>query len=231
MKILIYEDDVNDFIRLKQYLEIFFNNKNTECIITRCSDSDYLFKHLSDYDIVFLDIEVYKENGIDIGIEIRKINTTIKIVITSAYNKYLVKGYKIKAESYLLKPINQLDLELELENLYKQYINDVAFFYEKNTHKKIYYKDIMFIESLDRKTYVHLCDHVITSTNPLNYWEDKIIGYSFSKSYKSYLVNLRFILEYKRNEVKLLDGTIIKISRNYYKSFENDYYSFLETLV
>ena len=57
-----------------------------------------------DVDVIFLDIEMPKANGIDFYNALKK---TVKVIFTTAHSKYAVEGFKINASDYLLKPISQ----------------------------------------------------------------------------------------------------------------------------
>ena len=57
-----------------------------------------------DVDVIFLDIEMPKANGIDFYSALKK---TVKVIFTTAHSKYAVEGFKINASDYLLKPISQ----------------------------------------------------------------------------------------------------------------------------
>src|SRR5690606_30817498 len=51
-------------------------------------------------DVVFLDIELQGENGINIAKEINKINSDIYIVFATAYSQYAVDAFTVDAFDY-----------------------------------------------------------------------------------------------------------------------------------
>lgn len=55
------------------------------------------------YDLVFLDIRMPELNGLKLS---ELLNTNCKIVFTTAYPTYAVKGFELDAIDYLVKPIS-----------------------------------------------------------------------------------------------------------------------------
>lgn len=57
------------------------------------------------FDVVFLDIEMPKLNGIEFAELIMDWNNEIKIVFVSAYREYAIQAFELQSIDYLLKPI------------------------------------------------------------------------------------------------------------------------------
>jgi len=53
-------------------------------------------------DLVFLDVEMPGENGIDV---LRRVQPAPPVVFTTAYQQYAVRAFEVNALDYLLKPI------------------------------------------------------------------------------------------------------------------------------
>ena len=54
-------------------------------------------------EIIFLDINMPEISGISFA---KSINSSIKIIFTTAYRDYAVEGFELQAVDYLLKPIS-----------------------------------------------------------------------------------------------------------------------------
>lgn len=59
----------------------------------------------SDIDLIFCDIEMPEINGLDLVKELKK-NSSVEIVLTTAYKEYALDGFDIHAVDYLLKPFS-----------------------------------------------------------------------------------------------------------------------------
>lgn len=62
-------------------------------------------------DIVFLDIQMDKKNGIALLKEVKELSVRSHIVITSGYDNYTFEAFKNGAFDYLIKPIGIEELE------------------------------------------------------------------------------------------------------------------------
>lgn len=57
------------------------------------------------FDIAFLDIEMPKMSGMELAVQLQKKQPNINIIFLTAYEKYALEAYKLKASDYLLKPL------------------------------------------------------------------------------------------------------------------------------
>ena len=230
MKILIYDDDKNDIKQLLTCINHYFNQKNLDYIIKICTSTQELFNIIKDYDILFLDIQINNTNGIDIGLKLNNIYHECRIIIVSNYSKYAIEGYKIHADRYFLKPISQEVFNIEMENIVEKYLKKYLGFYdEKIANKKIHYNDILYVEVLNRKTYIHtLTTEIYSTPYTLKYWYQKLHKYGFSYSHQSFIVNLEHISAFGKNEIYLITDESIPLSRNCKHTLEIEFTKYLQ---
>ena len=107
------------------------------------------------YDMIFLDIELKKLNGIEAGRRIRNDlkNEAVLIVYISGKDSYAIDLFDVRPMHFLVKPITKeiilsvLEKGLELSNKICK-----AFQYKQGHHiGKVAAKNIIYFESLDRK--------------------------------------------------------------------------------
>lgn len=230
MKILIFDDNKNDIKHLTNCLKTFFKNKNISYQIKTCQNKEELLNDIDCYDFLFLDIELDQENGIDLGLELQKVKHHCRIIITTNYSKYAIDGYKIQAERYFIKPIHQQEFDLEMNTVIKNYIKENNYFFDKKVcDSKIYIKDILYIEFIDRKSMIHKLNGEIIMTNcTLKYWYDQFSIYNFAYPYKAFLVNLKYVNALYKKDIELTNGEMIPLSRHYKKEFETKYIDLLQ---
>ncbi|WP_163400524.1 response regulator transcription factor [Flavobacterium fluviatile] len=117
-KILYTEDDETLAFLTKDNLEQ--NSYN----VTHCSDGKSGFESFKneDFDICIFDIMMPKMDGFELAAEIRKINTDIPIIFLSAktLKEDRIKGLRLGADDYLVKPFSIEELILKIEVFLKR---------------------------------------------------------------------------------------------------------------
>jgi len=68
-------------------------------------------------DIAFLDINMGSVSGIEIARKIKHINPAVNIIFITAYSEYAMEAIGLRCSGYLMKPVNDEDLERELDML------------------------------------------------------------------------------------------------------------------
>ena len=68
-------------------------------------------------DVVFLDIEMYGLNGIELAKKFKDECHNINIIFVTGYSEYALEAVSLRASGYLLKPVSEEKIIEELENL------------------------------------------------------------------------------------------------------------------
>lgn len=100
-----------------------------------------------DVDIIFLDIKMREQNGLDF---IRKNKPGQQVVVISAYPEYAIDGFELEVTDYLMKPVTFERFSKAIERV-KARIGQPqpGFIYvkHKNQYEKLLLSDIIYIES------------------------------------------------------------------------------------
>lgn len=229
LNVLILDNSAEVFQLIKEVFLEMENEYNFSFNIDTISDSNNILSIINEYDILILDIELDNVNGIDIALKIREFNTDIKIIFISNYSKYLIDGYKVHPDRYFMKPIDKIHFKMEMINVLKEYKYNYMSFYDKRVYvNKIYYKDILYVEYIQRKSFIHLLTGKIISTNlNLKDWLSRLKPYNFSQVHRSFIVNIRNISDYTSDTILLVNNEKIPLSRKYKDNFENDFIALL----
>ncbi|MEA3352878.1 MAG: hybrid sensor histidine kinase/response regulator [Campylobacterota bacterium] len=108
--ILYVEDEESLRGITEAVLAKFFNN-----IYTKKNGKeglDFYKDNKNNIDLIITDINMPKMNGIDMSKEIKKLDSSLPIIVTSAYNdnEFLYKSINIGINGYIIKPLNITDL-------------------------------------------------------------------------------------------------------------------------
>ena len=169
------------------------------------------------YDLIFLDIELGKINGVEVGHIIRKQmeDYVTKIIYISSKDIYDRQLFDVQPLHFLKKPIDSKkvfdDIQLAMKISEKENRN-FEFKSFRNTIK-VPYRDILYFESRGRKVFL-----VGTKNNYTFYGNIKDLEEVLPKFFicpnRSYFVNYEFVTCFKFEELIMTDGSVIPISRN-----------------
>lgn len=72
------------------------------------SAENFLFRYSeeNDFDILLLDIEMGRMDGVTMAKKLRRENETVQIVFITGYSDYIAEGYEVSALHYLMKPVS-----------------------------------------------------------------------------------------------------------------------------
>ncbi|MBQ2999818.1 MAG: response regulator [Clostridia bacterium] len=68
-------------------------------------------------DVAFLDIHLPEKNGIELALDLKKLNPKVNIVFATGFSEYMKEGIDLRMSGYVLKPVTPEAIRTELENL------------------------------------------------------------------------------------------------------------------
>src|SRR5690606_22020757 len=120
MKIVIVEDELAASENLVFMLKNIEPNVEVLAILDSVKASVKYFSGSQEADLVFMDIHL--ADGISFEI-FDMVKIKAPIVFTTAYDQYTLQAFKVNSIDYLLKPIDEEELALSLEQYRDQYGN------------------------------------------------------------------------------------------------------------
>ncbi|MDY4145182.1 MAG: LytTR family DNA-binding domain-containing protein, partial [Bacilli bacterium] len=171
-----------------------------------------------DYDILLLDIEMKKMDGVTLAREIRKTNKSVQIVFITGYSDYIADGYDVEALHYLMKPLKEEKLFVVLDRAVNRIIQNEKYLLLN------YYDETIRIP-LHEIVYIDVDRNYVTIHSNQDYTIKKTLGKiekeldkRFFRIGRSVIVNLKYISRVTKTDVFLANNTILQLPRGVYDS-------------
>ena len=169
------------------------------------------------YDLIFLDIELPRMNGVAVGKYIRESlnNETVQIAYISSKQQYAMELFESRPINFLIKPITSEKILTIIEKLLKLHAVDTQIFKFKvrQEYIKLPMSEIIYFSSSGRTVTLVSLDKSYTFYGTLEDIYSEIKNRHFLYIHKSFIVNYRYVRQYEYEQVTLLDGTVLPISQ------------------
>lgn len=181
----------------------------------------FLTEYKANYDLIFMDIEMPDLDGIQVSHKIRELDEEVPIVIVTNMKKMALRGYEVGAFDFIIKPVNAFGLELTLKKALKLIARRESHLLTvpvKYGSRRLDAADVKYVELSGRKLIFHTAGEAIESGGTLKNLEEILYRYGFRRCNNYCLVNLKYITEVYKDQVKL-GKEPIDISRPRKKQF------------
>ena len=214
--------DDNEMIRkqVKRFLNTYALKNSVVFEIYTYEDGRLLtldINHEMHFDLIYLDIEMPIQNGIQVGHWIREIaqDEWMQIVFISGKDGYDRKLFSINCLDFLSKPICYSDLERTVNRFRKltRRPEDVFTFQNNHVLQRVPIANILYFESTNRKV------NIITTTDMLEFYDkldnvESQVPTQFFRIHKSFLVNYYHIRKFEYDNVIMSNQKRLPISQS-----------------
>ena len=173
-------------------------------------------------DLIFLDIRMKKMTGIQL---LETMKTKPKVIITSAYHEYALKGYELDVSDYLLKPFSFERFVKSVEKVYEQLSlirsegpDNYIFIKTEYRIEKVDLDMILYIKGMKDYLQIVTSDRKIMTLQSFKNILQFLPESRFARVHNSYIVALSKIENIERNRIRI-KGELIPISGSYKCSF------------
>ncbi|MDE5598509.1 MAG: LytTR family DNA-binding domain-containing protein [Lachnospiraceae bacterium] len=222
LSIAVCDDEVIECCNMARKIKDILEEMKIPCIIRQFRSGGELLQALESFDIVFLDIIMRDMDGMKTA-EIFREKASDKILIfVSSSREYVFEAYDVEAFQYLLKPVDDRKLKSVLQKVVLKTENHSQEFIivsRERQKKKLFLDDIYYFEIKGRIVDVHGPEGIFTYYEQIGELENKLRDKGFFRCHKSYLINLKHVDGYNRQEVILGNGEKIVIAKRRYDKF------------
>lgn len=179
-------------------------------------------------DILFLDVVMPGQNGMDVAKEIRQYDTNMKIIFLTSSPEFAVESYTVGAYFYQLKPIWEESffrlMDSVLSECEKKKKNSLIL-RSKDGITRIDLQQLEYCEVLGRKLLFHLENGaVLEGAGSLDDLVGQLMQYSnFFRPHRSFLVNMEYIQNISSRSIKMVNDAVIPIPHGKCSEIKNTY--------
>ncbi len=193
LRIAICDDEETARDALRIQLEKIMDEKSDEIIYEFSNGrtcANWIIHHPGEVDLLFLDVEMGQESGMDVAAKIRKSENSLLIVFVTGYSDYVFDGYRVGALDYLMKPVKADRLKEVLSRVKRELSKTTDAFVLKNTDGiyRLPYDSILYFFSDRRYINVVTAAKTYTFYGKLSEVEKQTKKY-FVRIHQRYLVN------------------------------------------
>jgi len=231
LKCIAIDDEPLAIEKIKGYVEKVETLELVETFDNAIDALTYLKE--SRVDLMFLDVQMDALSGIQM---LESLTNRPKVVLTTAYDKYTLKGYELNVTDYLLKPFSFPRFLQAIDKVYDVVLSDkhktpvdhqtsesgnkpdYIFVRADSKYKKVKYSDILFVEGMKDYIRIHTSGEKIMTLKSFKIITEFLPEELFIRVHKSYLVSISKIDSIERNTIVIGENRI-PIGESYRKHF------------
>lgn len=201
IKAALCDDDCSVLNELTLLIEQYTAERKIEIVYTAFHSPLELLNAVEKgacFDVIFLDIIMPGENGINTAKEIRRYDSTVKIVFLTSSAEFAVQSYTVGAYFYQMKPFYKEGffslLDAIIDELKKSHQCSMIL-RGKGGIMRIDLEKLAYCEVINRTLLFHMDGgKVIESAGRLDDLHDYLVQYkNFLRPHRSFLVNMEYI--------------------------------------
>ncbi len=197
MNCIIIDDEHPSIHELSYFIEHFSSIRILEKFDDSIKALEFVQKN--DVDVIFLDINMPRLDGMAFSRIINTLKSKPLLVFISAYSEYAIEAFEVAAFDYILKPYSEnriTDTLKRLENCTAAKCSSGKMTLWKSDKLFVLnIQDIYYCEVREHEVYVHTKDDQYKLTSSISEFYKKLPPSSFFRCHRSYIVNIDKITE------------------------------------
>ena len=224
---------VDDESVICQTIEELIREKEPACQVESYESGEELLLADGRYDIVFLDICLKGQDGIETAKKLRQRSEETVLIFLTGMKDYVFQAFDVAAFHYLLKPVEREKFEEVLKRALREAKKrnreerELFLIKTRNRTFPLPKGNILYVESRGKKAEVHTVRETVEIYASLNGLETEL-GTSFYRCHRGYLVNMAYVSEYCHDSILLSNGETIYLAKEKYGEFVKEYMRYLK---
>lgn len=231
MRIAICEDYAPDAEHLRQAVGAYFQAMQLTCVVDDFATAGtFVGSFLAGkYEVIFLDIYIGEESGIDVAKRIRQMDSDVAIVFVTSSPDFALDGFSVNALHYLVKPVSSKGIQETFARLAKlrpegsQTITVMS----NRMSMEIPVATILYADIYSKLCTIHCQNQEVKTYTPIDELERELVPFGFLRSHRSYLVNMRFIDHFDEEHFFLKNGESVLIRQIHRAEIKKKYMDYV----
>lgn len=222
LSIAVCDDEIIECARMAEKIRGTLEEMKVPCFLRQFNSGEELLQSGESFDIVFLDIMMDGLDGMNTAKRIRQQGSCGILVFISSSREYVFDAYEVEAFWYLVKPVEAKKLKSVLQRAVlktKAASSDFILVNRERQKQKIFLQDILYFEIRGRLIDIHKTEGVSDYYGKIGILEEELKGKGFFRCHKSYLIHLKYVKGYNRQDIILDNGEKIPVSKRRYEEF------------
>lgn len=229
MRIAVCDDNAAERRRLCALITMYCDRHSLEADVRDFDSGAELLHRMkqTDFSVVFLDIFLKEEHGVQIGKIIRERYGNCILFFCTVSRKYAIESYELNALHYLIKPIDYSHVEKAMDRCGGRLLSQArTLLVSIKPEIRILMKDILYVEMYDKNCHIHTDVDILTMRRTVQQMEAELGKPTFIRCHRSYIVNLEHVRKYEQTDFIMDNGEHVPIrqtGRNRVKQAFRDY--------
>lgn len=236
-RIAICDDDSKYVEYLENVIGVVSHYSSDFMIYKYYSGEDFLQNLNLEFDLVFLDMQMGKIDGITAALNFRAYDQDAVLVFCTGVQLPKPEFFDVQPFRYLMKSYTDSKITREIKVIVEKMIESKKEAYivvlSNGKMNKVSIDDIMYISNLKRGCCIHLflkkskqCCEMVSNKKLIDTYEE-LKGQYFEYAHNSYIVNFKAIIGIKKDIITLEDLTTLNISRSKKEVFHSRFAEYL----
>ena len=225
-------DDEKDFVQyLTDLLNQYSKETGRDIKITPYYDGmELIEKYDTTIDLIFLDIYMDQDNGMDVAVRIREAGDSCSLIFVTSSDAFAVASYDVQAAYYLLKPLDTAKLMKVLDTIQIKNAQDVRYIEVicDRTPVRVPVKTILYADTFHNAVQLHTDAGVLRTYLTFQKFEELIQDLPcFLSCYRGCLVNMDRIHKTLEDSFLLDNQEVVQIRKRGANAIKKEYLNYL----
>lgn len=231
IKVAFCDDELSVLNELRVLLDKYRVERNQEIEYTTFQSPLELLNVIEKgtaFDVIFLDVLMPGQTGINTAAEIRNFDNNVKIIFLTSSAEYAVQSYTVGAYFYQIKPIWEESFFRLMDTAIaacEKERGECLILRCKDGITRIELKHLEYCEVIHRTLFIHLTGgKILESTGSLDGLSKQLEQYDyFFRPHRSYLINLDHVQNLSHQSITMSCLTQIPLPRGRYHEVKDAY--------